>query len=484
MVFQLNTISRNRFFPKALTLAALALAGSALAAAAPKLQLANANPAVVSIGQASAGSLSIDAANVGDGALSLQATSTASWIVPTVGASHACTDGSGPACLPINMALQTTSLASGLYVAQVFVNDPNAIDAPQVITVSVQIGLGVPGKIDFTVTQASLAYSRFAVTGQAQVTASGGAWLSVAQDGGTPFSPNLPFKVTASAGALALGDSTAALTVIGATAPADNKTIPVTLHVVKAVIAGPLSNIGGALNNTTYQAGEALAQGDIAALFGSAFTAGDPAGVTALPLATTLGAAQVFMNDQPVPLYYVSAGQINFQVPFNAPIGQNTLRVELNGVRGNTISLTVARAVPRILRLNGKYGDYGIVTNPDNTITIPGSLGGVPAKIGGALVIYTIGLGPTNPAVASGAASPSAEPLARVTNNPQVCFKASTPFSAGLCVNPIYAGLAPGFVGLYQVNVIIPNASPTGDIVPIYLKTDDGNSNSINIAIQ
>ena len=93
-------------------------------------------------------------------------------------------------------------------------------------------------------------------------------------------------------------------------------------------------------------------------------------------------------------------------------------------------------------------------------------------------------MGPTTPPVASGVEPPSAEPLARVTSRPQVCFRASTPFNPGLCVDPLYAGLAPHFPGLYQVNVVVPAASPTGDIVPIYLKTDDGNSNTVNIAIQ
>ena len=193
---------------------------------------------------------------------------------------------------------------------------------------------------------------------------------------------------------------------------------------------------------------------------------------------------QVFYNDKPVPLYYVSAGQINFQLPFDASLGEGRLRVESNGVKGNTISVVAARAVPRILRLNGNYGDYGIITNPDNSLPIPSSLGGIPAKVGAALVIYAIGMGPTTPAVASGVGSPTAEPLARVGSRPQVCFRASTPFNPGLCVDPLFAGLAPGFVGLYQVNVVIPGGSPTGEAVPIYLKTDDGNSNSVNLAIQ
>jgi uncharacterized protein (TIGR03437 family) len=58
--------------------------------------------------------------------------------------------------------------------------------------------------------------------------------------------------------------------------------------------------------------------------------------------------------------------------------------------------------------------------------------------------------------VASGAAAPSVPPLAQTTNLPTVSI-------AGLFANVTYSGLAPGFVGLYQVNVQAPAGLPTGN---------------------
>ena len=472
----MKTICRTGLFAAAL---------AASISAAPKLQLPSTPVPVITVAQGANGSATVEAKNAGDGSLALQATATTAWITATVGAARACSDGSGPGCVPIQLAIQSAALARGSYTGLVIVNDPNAVNAPQTFAVSVQIGAGVPDKLDLTVVAGGSIAARFSTTGPATVVSSPDAkFLSVAQDGGSPFSPTIPFKVSASSGALAPGDYSGTVTVSGSTTAAENKTIPVTLHVIKNPITGPLSDIGGARNNTTYAPGEALAAGDIVALFGTGFITADPAGNTSVPLPTTLAGVQLFFNDQPVPLYYVSAGQINFQVPFDAPSGEGRLRVESNGIKGNTISVVIARAVPRILRLNGNFGDYGIITNPDLSLPIPVSLGGKPAKLGGALVIYTIGMGPTSPAVASGAGSPSAEPLARVTSHPQVCFRASTPFNPGLCVDPLFAGLAPGFVGLYQVNVVIPSGSPTGDVVPIYFKTDDGDSNVVAIAVQ
>lgn len=476
MIFDMKAIYKVGLF-------AAALAANGIAA--PKLQLPSMPLAVVTVAAGANGTATVEAKNAGDGSLALQATSTATWLIPTVGAARACADGSGPGCVPIQLALQTAALARGSYSALLVLNDPNAVDAPQSLAVTVQIVAGVPDQFDITVVAGSSLDTRFSTTGPTTVMASSTAkFLSAVQDGGSPFSPTIPYKVSVSAATLAVGDYTGSITVSGSTTAAENKTSPVTVHVVKNPIAGPLANIGGALNNTTYAVGEPLAVGDIVALFGAQFVTGDPAAASSLPLPTTLGAVQVFYNDKAVPLYYVSAGQINLQLPFEATMGEGRLRVESNGVKGNTISVVAARAVPRILRLNGNFGDYGIITNPDNSLPIPASLGGIPAKLGAALVIYTIGMGPTTPAVASGVGSPTAEPLARVGSHPQVCFRASTPFNPGLCVDPLFAGLAPGFVGLYQVNVVIPATSPTGNIVPIYLKTDDGNSNTVNLAIQ
>jgi uncharacterized protein (TIGR03437 family) len=48
----------------------------------------------------------------------------------------------------------------------------------------------------------------------------------------------------------------------------------------------------------------------------------------------------------------------------------------------------------------------------------------------------------------------------------------------------VFAGLTPGYVGLFQINVVVPEDSPTGALVPIYISTNDGNSNVVNVDIQ
>jgi uncharacterized protein (TIGR03437 family) len=458
--------------------------------ATPQLSLSSTSLAQVTVAAGANGpTQSVDAQNIGTGSLDLQVTASAAWISATLGNSHTCTSGKGT-CLPIQIALNTSSLAAGTYAGLVMVYDPNAIDTPQYINVSVQVGSGVPALLDFSVTpgtSASAGINTASTVGIKIVTANNGGWLSAIQSGGTPFSPSIPYTVTASAGAMAAGDYSGTLTISGSPVAAQNKGIPVTLHVVAPTVTIPLIDVGGALNNADYASGESLAQGDIIALFGTQLATGAPAGITALPLPTTLGESQVLLNGQAVPLYYVSANQINFEVPLDAQAGAGTLQVVSNGVNGNIISVTIAKAVPRIMQLYGVNGGYGIIVNAsDNSLAIPATAGVAshPATVGQALVIYALGFGPTNPATTTGTASPTS-PLADITDSPMVCFEAPDPFNpAGLCVKPLFAGLTPGYVGLYQINVVVPNGSPTGVLVPIYISTADGNTNVVNIAVQ
>ncbi|HTR34348.1 MAG TPA: hypothetical protein VMH80_00500, partial [Bryobacteraceae bacterium] len=79
------------------------------------------------------------------------------------------------------------------------------------------------------------------------------------------------------------------------------------------------------------------------------------------------------------------------------------------------------------------------------------------AKPGEVIIIYLLGMGPTNPPVASGAAAPSSEPLARVTAQPTVTVDGR---KAGVA----FAGLTPGYSGLYQIDFTVPSGANSGDL--------------------
>ena len=89
--------------------------------------------------------------------------------------------------------------------------------------------------------------------------------------------------------------------------------------------------------------------------------------------------------------------------------------------------------------------------------------------------MYAVGLGPTNPSVPTGAAPPSTPPLAMTTTQPIVsvgCQQASVFFS----------GLAPGFVGFYEVNFTLPAGAPGGN-PPVTLSIGGQSSNTVTLPV-
>jgi uncharacterized protein (TIGR03437 family) len=191
----------------------------------------------------------------------------------------------------------------------------------------------------------------------------------------------------------------------------------------------------------------------------------------------------VLLNGVPIPLFYTSYGQINCQIPTDAPAGTATLQVKrTDGQASNLVTVTIGARAPRLLRFN--IGDYGAIVNgQDGSYPLPvGAIPGVnthAARPGDTLIIYAIGLGDTNPFVATGAAAPS-NPLARVTGTPTVNFGGGI---GGAVVNPDFVGLSPTSAGLYQINVQIPEQAPKGT-VNVTLAFGDSTSNPVQIAVQ
>ncbi len=237
----------------------------------------------------------------------------------------------------------------------------------------------------------------------------------------------------------------------------------------------------GVVDDAIFGSGDPVAPGDIVALFGDQLSFNAPALGQGSPLGTTIGTTQVLVNGQAAPLYYASYGQINLQVPVNTPGGLATVQVMRDGVASNIVSLSVADRAARLLLIG--VGSYGAIENTDYSIPMPvGSIPGVathPASVGDTLTLYAIGLGTTSPVVATGVLAPSS-PLPQLTVTPAVSFGDSI---AAISVAPLYAGLSPGFAGLYQINVTIPPGVRTG-YVDLRLVFPDSVSNTVQIAIQ
>jgi uncharacterized protein (TIGR03437 family) len=259
--------------------------------------------------------------------------------------------------------------------------------------------------------------------------------------------------------------------------------VPVELTVVPQ--GPPTISFNGVVDNAIFGAGDALTSGDVAVVLGDQLSFGPLTVGHAPPLATTIGGAQVLVNGFPAPMYYASYNQLAFQMPFGLSATKDaSVQVVRDGQAGNTVSVKIAPRAPRMLLVGG--GPYGAITFGDGVSypfpdgVFPG-LNTRPAQAGDVLVIYAIGLGATNPGVLVGDPAPSTT-LSQLINKPVVNF-----FNEGqpaVIETPSFAGLTPGFAGLYQVNVTIPSNAPKGSTVNLTLGFNDAISNPVQIAIQ
>jgi len=244
-----------------------------------------------------------------------------------------------------------------------------------------------------------------------------------------------------------------------------------------ALTAVPLVPQDGFVNGASFARNTPLAAGTIASLFGQGLAASTE-GAISLPLPTTLASGtQVLVASGTkaavaAPLFYVSPGQINFQMPFE--VNDSTVTVSVtNGAPDvkSTVTLSVATSSPGVFSLNQSGGGPGEILHADFS---PVSVAN-PAAAGEVLLVYCTGLGAVNPPVASGVASPT--PPAIAATLPTVTIQ-------GTAAPVEFAGLAPGFAGLYQINVKVPTGLTAGSTVPLVVAVGSRAGNTVTIALK
>ena len=209
--------------------------------AAPMLRLVNSAvvPVPLPVG-ASGGTQIVEAYNAGDGSLSLAGNpgSSVSWITTSVAAPRACiTTTAAATCIPLQLALNTSTLAAGTYTASVTVNGAaNVVDAPQTITVTVRIG-----GVDVYVAPGSsrdVSFQTNKSLNGTPTTQDGGHWLSLALDSAGSFAFTFPYRIhVAPPAGMAPGTYNGSLVTSGSTFAPDDQTIPVTMHVTTQPMA-------------------------------------------------------------------------------------------------------------------------------------------------------------------------------------------------------------------------------------------------------
>jgi uncharacterized protein (TIGR03437 family) len=237
--------------------------------------------------------------------------------------------------------------------------------------------------------------------------------------------------------------------------------------------AAPAVFPGGIVNAASFAKDGAVAPGSIISVFGRNMSTGQ-GGAASLPLPTNLAGATLSIAGADVPLFYSSTGQINAQLPYElAANARQQVVVKAADFLTVPETVTVAEARPGIFTTNQQGTGQGAILNASGALA--DASGAVP--VGGVVQIFATGLGMTNPAVPSGQPAPGAEPLARVAAPVTVRI-------GGQDAEVQFAGLAPGFVGLYQVNAVVPAGTAPGSAVSVVIVQNGVASNTATAAVR
>lgn len=240
-----------------------------------------------------------------------------------------------------------------------------------------------------------------------------------------------------------------------------------------AASSGPTPQItsAGIVNAATFNAApnNQVARGQLISIFGSDLTVGGPFGASSLPLPTQLGPTSVQVNGAAIPLIIVAGTQINAQLPFELnDTGTATLTVVSGGQTSTQATVNLQPTSPGIFTINSQGSGDGAILHADNTLVTSAN----PARPGETVVIFCTGLGNTQPPLASGRPANGEQ----TTNLPTITI-------GGVNAPRAFSGLAPGFVGLYQVNAVVP-AGVTGRVAIVITSAGNASRADVTIPVQ
>ncbi len=206
-----------------------------------------------------------------------------------------------------------------------------------------------------------------------------------------------------------------------------------------SILINTSRGIDSVVNAASLASGQPVAPGSLVAIFGAGL--GPAVGFGRIgvngSIGDSLGGVAVTFNGVPAPLLYVSARQINAQVPWEIS-GEAQVAVTVNGAPVGQFSVATAPIAPGVFTTEGQ----ALALHADGTPVSASN----PAAAGETLTVFANGLGPVAPSIADGAASGDAVRMA-----------GSTPvFIGGVACDVTFAGLSSTLVGVNQLSVVVP----------------------------
>ena len=390
--------------------------------------------------------------------------------------------GSTPSTLSISV--NPTGLATGTYGGSISIAIPGSSNNPLVVPVTLTIvtaqGISAsPGSFVFnyvigTVTNpGSQALIITGTGGPVSFTASasttgGGNWLSISQSSGTT-PQSIALNVNPSG--LTPGTYTGQVSVVAPGILGSPIIVPVTLTIQPS----PGPSLAGLANAASGGRG-AFSAGEIVTAAGSVLGPAAPATFTVNAqgnVDTQLAGTRLLFDGFPSAILYTSQGQVNAIVPYEVA-GRQLVQVqaEYQGQRSQAVTISMVTAAPGIFTANSSGTGQGAILNQDSSINSSSNRAGK----GTVVQIFATGEGQTDPPGVTGAVTRTVlrKPLREVTAT-----------VGGIPAEVTYAGSAPGAVlGLFQVNVKIPESAPSGPDVPVVISVGGVSSQgSVTVAI-
>ena len=228
-----------------------------------------------------------------------------------------------------------------------------------------------------------------------------------------------------------------------------------------SVLINTSRGIDSVVNAASLASGQPVAPGSLVAIFGAGI--GPAVGVAGSGQKSVAGVSVTF-NGIPAPLLYVSARQVNAQVPWEVS-GEAQVAVTVNGAPVGQFSVATAPIAPGVFTTVGQ----ALALHADGTLASASH----PAVAGETLTVYANGLGPVTPSIADGAASGDAVRMAGPT----------PVFIGGVRCDVTFAGLSSTLLGVNQLSVVVP--AGVHGVVPLLINAGGIiTSAGVTIAVQ
>jgi uncharacterized protein (TIGR03437 family) len=181
----------------------------------------------------------------------------------------------------------------------------------------------------------------------------------------------------------------------------------------------------------------------------------------AIPLPNLMAGFEAYVDGVPAPLYYVSPGQVNIQIPYETSIGGQSMLVTGNPYDDATFTIPISASAPGIFASNG--------------VTVPFAS----AQRGSTTTIFITGEGLVNDPNLQDGYTP--DPSTPVNQLPKPLLRASMTVG-GQSATIAFIGIPSGLVGVTQVNFVVPATTPLGS-QPVVVTIGTASSPPVNITV-